>query len=186
MYGYKTQELFKLTSTQDIWKLLENNRLEQMEKTEGKEEEEARRLRKIKAKLESGEELSQADMRFLKQHAPQLYAIALRVQIKRNMVKEECLHARSKSEVNDIYMMNVASVRKDDPAKTYLLAAIAKVMEEFRNSEQYKELPEVSKEEESRKSGSMAFKTGIQYEMELGSYQESYVEEMSIPFEMTM
>ena len=182
--------LFKTDVQQDVspkvnfLDMLEQNRLKQLEKTEGQEEEEARRLARIKAKLESGEELSEGEMRFLRQHDQQLYALALRVQIKRKTVEEECKHARSKEEVDDIYFMHVAAVSKDDPAKQYIVAALAKVVGEFKESSQYKKLPETN-EEAKKEKGKGNSARGIQYEITLGSYQESFMEEEGISFEVT-
>lgn len=165
--------------------MLERNRLKQLERSKCQEDEEAKKLARIRAKLESGEELSEGEMRFLKEHDSQLYALAFRVQIKRKTVEEECKHAHSKEEVNDIYLMHVTGIAKDDPAKKYIVAALANVMEKVKESAWYKELPQTS-EDEKKENGKGNSAGGIQYEITLGSYQESFLDDSEISFEATM
>lgn len=141
-------------------------------------EEEARQKLEagIYAKLEAGKPLTQKEMQYLRQYNPILYMQAVRVEQKRNALKNQLENAKSKEEVQKISSSALASVRENDPAKQYVVAAIQETVKEFKESEAYKKLPET--EEQAEKKGSkVRRKKDIIYELGEQSYQVAYASE---------
>ncbi len=121
--------------------------------------------KKLREKLEAGKELTFKEMQFLKRYNKKLYISAVKADIKRESLEKQLSLAKTKKEVEDIQFLAVSGIRKDDPDKKYIIAAINETMKEFKESNYYKSLPEE--------------KEKIYYELELGkkSYQMAYVEE---------
>lgn len=142
---------------------------------EAENEEEAKKQleARIYAKLQSGKALSQKEMQYLRQYNPLLYMQAVRVEQKRKSLENQLKNANSKEEVQKISGAALASVRKNDPAKRYVVAAIQETVKEFKETEQYKKLPET--EEQAEKNASKE-KKGILYEVGEHSYQMAYAE----------
>lgn len=144
---------------------------------EAENEEEAKKKleARIYAKLEAGKPLSQKEMQYLRQYNPALYMQAVRVEQKRKALENQLENAKSKEEVQKISNSTLATVREDDPAKQYMVAAIQETVKEFKESDQYKRLPETEEQAEekgkSRKSGA----TNITYEIGEQFYQIAYV-----------
>ena len=142
-------------------------------------EEEARKKMeaRIYAKLEAGKSLSQKEMQYLRQYNPVLYMQAVRVEQKRKALENQLENADSKEEVQKISSSALATVREDDPAKQYVVAAIQETVKEFKESDQYKRLPEKEEQAEekgkSRKNGAAK----ITYEIGEQFYQVAYVTE---------
>ncbi len=130
---------------------------------------------KIYAKLQSGKRLSQKEMNYLRQNNPKLYMQAVRVEQKRKELETRLENANSKEEVQKIFSSAMGSVRKDDPAKQYVIAAIEETVKEFKKSEQYKKLPET--EEQAEKQSTEKEKKNILYEFGTNSYQMAYEED---------
>lgn len=150
----------------------------------------AKKEAKIRAKLEAGVPLTRKEMEFLRKYNPQLYAIALRVEIKRKSLEQRLSSAKSKSEVQDIQLEAMATIRKNDPAKKYMVAAVAETMKEFKKTEFYKRLPETKEEAKGKKVKNADFeveaedkeeKFQVVYEYDkgtgIGAYQIAYVNE---------
>ena len=81
-------------------------------------------------------------------------------------------------EVKKIATSALASVREDDPAKQYVVAAIEETVKEFKESEQYKRLPE-TEEQAEKKEGKIGCQNrgkenNITYEFGEQSYQVAY------------
>ena len=137
------------------------------------EEEAKKKLEaQIYAKLQSGKRLSQKEMQYLRQYNPTLYMQAVRVEQKRKELENRLENADSKEEVQKIADSALASVRKDDPAKKYVVAAIQETVKDFKQSEQYKRLPET--EEQAEKQNGEREKKSIFYEIGEQSYQVAY------------
>lgn len=100
---------------------------------------------RIRAKLEAGKRLSSKELNYLNKYNPVLYAMAIRVEMKRESIETRLNNAHSKSEADQILTDAMASVRKEDPAKQYLIAAIKNLEKEFKESTKYKSLPIVNK-----------------------------------------
>lgn len=86
--------------------------------------------------------MTQREMQYLRQYNPALYMQAVRVEQKRKSLENQLENADSKEEVQKISTSALASVREDDPAKQYVAAAIQETVKEFKESGQYKRLPE--------------------------------------------
>ncbi len=142
---------------------------------------------KIQAKLESGKRLSEKELNYLKKYNPQMYAHALRIEMKRRAVEEQLKHAMSKQQVQEIEDGALTSIGKNDPVKKYMVAAVLRTVSEFRKSEAYQKLPETEKEKKKtqinewqKDSGEEEDeKTVITYEVGASSYQMAFAEKAS-------
>ena len=134
----------------------------------------------ILAKLQSGKKLSSKEMQYLRQNNPVLYMQAVRVEQKRKALENQLEQAKSKEEVQKIATSALVSVREDDPAKQYVVAAIEETVKEFKESEKYKRLPETEEQaEEKDGKGRGSEKNEMVYEFGEQSYQVAYAEENS-------
>lgn len=137
---------------------------------------------KIQAKLEAGKRLSEKELNYLKKYNPQMYAHALRIEMKRRAVEEQLRHAKSKRQVQEIEDEAMCSIGKNDPVKKYMVAAVSRTVSEFRKTEAYKRLPETDKEKKKtqvnewkKDSGEEEDeKTVITYEVGASSYQMAF------------
>lgn len=158
---------------------------------DGEDEQEMREKyeARIRAKLESGKRLSAEEMRYLKKYNPVLYTHAVRIEIKRRSVEEQLEHARSKQEVQDIQCEAIASIRKTDPAKKYMVVAVCETVKAFKETEGYKRLPET--DAEAKRKGERAQNNKVRkedgeddrenefiitYEVGTGSYQVAFAD----------
>ena len=166
----------------DIIKFKINFGIEAENEEEAKQKLEAR----IYAKLEAGKPLTQKELQYLRQYNPVLYMQAVRVEQKRKSLKNQLENADSKEEVKNISGAALASVREDDPAKQYVVAAIQETVKEFKESEQYKKLPETEEQAEEKKNKALN-RWGITYEFGEQSYQVAYevAEEVEKEFTIT-
>lgn len=122
-----TEQQDSLKETFDKIKFKLSYGLDAENEEEAKQKLEAR----IFAKLQSGKKLSSKEMQYLRQNNPVLYMQAVRVEQKRQSLKQQLEHAKSKEEVQKIATSALGSVRKDDPAKQYVIAAIEETVKEF-------------------------------------------------------
>ena len=131
---------------------------------------------KIYAKLQAGKRLSQKEMQYLRQNNPILYMQAVRVEQKRKELENRLENADSKEEVEKITSSVMSSVRKDDPAKQYIIAAIQETVKEFKKTEKYKKLPETDEQAEKQNCNGRIKNGGskIAYEFGEHSYQVAY------------
>lgn len=129
----------------------------------------------IYAKLEAGKPLTQKEMQYLRQYNPALYMQAVRVEQKRKLLEHQLKNADSKEEVQGIFSSALASVRENDPAKQYVVAAIQETVKEFKKTEAYRKLPET--EEQSEKKDNKRSTGSLTYEVGEQSYQMAYLEE---------
>lgn len=126
---------------------------------------------RIRMKLEAGKRLTPKEMQYLRKYNPVLYAYAVRVEAKRRMVEEKLKHAKSKREVQDIKDEAIYSIGKNDPAREYMIAAVRDAVKEFKETDEYKRLPE--KEEEGKRGKRQ--EASIIYEFADGAYQMAFV-----------
>lgn len=115
------------------------------------EEENAKYLGKIIAKLKNGKKLSSDELEYLRLHEPQLYMTAMRVQHKKEALMHRLKNCRSKQEAQDIIDSAIGGISKDDPDKEYLIAGIKEVEKEFKDSKFYKRLPDKKEDTERKK-----------------------------------
>ncbi len=142
-----------------------------------KQEMEAR----IQSKLEAGEPLTNKELNYLKKYNPILYMHAMRIELKRKSVEERLKHARSKQEVQQICDEAIVSIGKNDPVKTYMIAAVYNTVKEFKETEDYKRLPEYDDERVKTRTNRIERdgdnEKSITYEMAEGSYQLAFCQE---------
>ena len=111
------------------------------------EEEKKEYLAHILAKLKNGEKLSGEEMRFLQAEDPVLYQQAARVQMMRDSLENRLAGCASKEEALEVCTDALSSVSEEDPMKEYLVAAYQKVIDEYRQSDEYQALPQEKEDE---------------------------------------
>ena len=96
---------------------------------------------KHERKIKSGAKLSQKEMNYLRRYNPYLYQHMLRVQQKRESLKEQLKNCRTKEEAHQAISTAFSSISDDDPAREVMVAAVVNVSEQYRSSDTYKNLP---------------------------------------------
>ena len=125
---------------------------------------------KIRSKLEKGKPLTSKEIAFLRKYNKELYIAAIKVEIKRKCLENRISRAKSKEEVLDIQLMTFASIRKDDTAKKYIVAAIDETMKEFKETHYYKNLPATNEEAKLKEKPRCVY----QFSTGKNSYQMAY------------
>ena len=143
---------------------------------------------RIRAKLQAGKRLTSKEMKYLKKYNPELYIHAIRIEAKRKAVEQRLKHADSKQEVSDVQMQAVTTIAKNDPVREYMLAAVHDTIKEFKESDEYKLLPETDNDKRMQKKYKNNSKLEvhtessnklISYEFGLDAYQMAYVHDVS-------
>lgn len=140
---------------------------------------------KIQEKLEAGKRLSEKELNYLKKYNPQMYAHALRIEMKRRAVEEQLKHAKSKRQVQQIEDEAMCSIGKNDPVKKYMVAAVSRTVSEFRKTESYQKLPETEQKKDGARNNKLKNQsdkeegTVIRYEIGAVSYQMAFAETVS-------
>ena len=114
------------------------------------EEEREKFQAKIEYKIKSGSKLSQKEMNYLRKYNPYMYQQMVRVQQKREMLKQRLKNCRTKEEAHWVIGETFSSISDKDPVREAMVAAIQNVSIQFCSSETYKKLPDT--EEELRKT----------------------------------
>lgn len=123
---------------------------ELMDPTSGMSDAEKEKYDKtVMAKVYSGKELTPEELRYIRINYPALYPQVLRVQIQRKAFEERVKNCRSKQEVEEVYQEAMMRVSEDDPMREVLYAAYTDVYKEFKETDDYQELPEKTEEEEN-------------------------------------
>lgn len=147
---------------------------------ENKGEAKERYRTKIMAKLKAGKKLTIKEKRYVKKYDPELYAVVMRIEVKREALENRLEHAKSKQEVTAICMHAVSSIDEKDPAREYIIAAVNKTIDEFKKTTEYKKLPATDEDEEKKKIGKVFEKDenkesdAIAYEYSEDSYQLAF------------
>lgn len=150
--------------TAEIWKKALNDILDPTSKMS--EEDEKEYHNKILRKLRQGRRLTTAEKNYLQIHDPQMYKVALRVEMCRKRFIEQAKHCKSKEELQTLVSNNM-SVSDKDPMKGYIQAAISFEAQNIRKTPQYAALPDTNREaEEKRKKGKKIKKLKIDEEKE--------------------
>ena len=110
------------------------------------EEERMRFQAKIESKIKSGAKLSAKEMNYLRKYNPYLYHQMLRVQQKRESLKEQLKHCRTKQEVQQAISFAFSSIGEKDPAREAMVAAVENVSKQFCSSAAYERLPNTEEE----------------------------------------
>lgn len=108
----------------------------------------------IQSKLKRGKKLTAEEMEYLRKYNPMLYLRALRIQKMAEAVEARLKNAKSKEEVTQIAAQSIAGISDKDPDKECIVAAINEVVNKFKNSDEYKRLPNTNEEARQRKNKS--------------------------------
>lgn len=105
---------------------------------------------KIEYKIKSGAKLSQKEMNYLRKYNPYMYQQMVRVQQKRETLKQRLKNCRTKEEANWVIGEEFSSISDKDPVREAMVVAVQNVSIQFCSSKAYKNLPDT--EEELRKA----------------------------------
>lgn len=115
-------------------------------------EEERRNFQtKLEYKIKSGAKLSRKEMNYLRKYNPYMYHQMVRVQQKREALKERLKHCRSKEEAQQAIGAAFFSIHEKDPVKEAMVAAVSNVSKQFCSSDTYRKLPDTIEEAERKK-----------------------------------
>lgn len=148
----RNKEDEQLTSKMEAGKYVKDAIAEmERERFELTEEEKKAVESKIRWKLKSGKKLTAKEMEYLKMYNPELYRAALKMEMKRKMLRNQLRHAKSKEEVQQAIQTAAAGEEKD-PYQEYVLAMVQKEAEDFMRSAAYARLPQSVEEARKKKS----------------------------------
>ena len=146
---------------------------------------------KIQQKIKNGAKLSAKEMAYIRRTNPYIYQQVVRVQQRREALKEQLRHCRTKEEAQQVMSNAMTSISDKDPARDAMIAAVQNVSQQFRESEAYQKLPETEEDlKKAKKSDSPTedpFKEDaeedddsmVSYSFGLGGYQEAVTGEAS-------
>lgn len=140
--------------------------------------------KKLESKISKGLKLTRTQMNYLKKNNKELYKKVFKIQRKRAGLNYKLRSCKSKAEVQDI-ILTIWDQEKETPEKGLLEAAFQNIIEEFKESLEYKKLPE-NKDcliEEKRQKIEIIkkekSKTGkLNYQIGLKNYEQIYIEEL--------
>ena len=98
-------------------------------------------IRELYAKIQSGRKLTPDEMQYLRRYDPVTYLKVARIQAQREALEKRLKNCKSKEEAQEVYADTVARIPEDDPARRELMAAYDRVYEEFKESGDYRALP---------------------------------------------
>lgn len=113
---------------------------------------------KILQKVKSGKGLTSEELEYLRGRNPEMYRIAMRVEIARKSLKTQLANCRSKEEVVQVLTVRVQVLQtmKNDPAREAMTAMVNEEIKEFQKSSEYAKLPvneeKVKKEAKEKRS----------------------------------
>ncbi len=140
---------------------------------------------KIQQKIKSGAKLSAKEMAYIRRTNPYIYQQVVRVQQRREALKEQLRHCRTKEEAQQVMSNAMTSISDKDPARDAMIAAVQNVSQQFRDSEAYQKLPDTEEDlKKAKKSDSPMedpFKedaeeddgSTVSYSFGSGGYQEA-------------
>ena len=119
---------------------------------------------KLEYKIKSGAKLSQKEMNYLRRYSPYMYQQMVRVQQKREMLKNRLKNCRTKEEAHWVIGEAFSSISDKDPVREAMVAAVQNVSIQFCSSDTYKKLPDT--EEELRKTKKVEKSTSDPFEQD--------------------
>ena len=140
---------------------------------------------KIQQKIKNGAKLSAKEMAYIRRTNPYIYQQVVRVQQRREALKEQLRHCRTKEEAQQVMSNAMTSISDKDPARDAMIAAVQNVSQQFRDSVAYQKLPDTEKDlKKAKKSDSTMedpFKedaeeddgSTVSYSFGSGGYQEA-------------
>ena len=102
---------------------------------------------KVYAKVYAGKKLTPEEVQYLAKNNPSLYATYLRAQIKRKAVEAKLKSCQSKKQVDEVETFELAHISKDDPDREIMMNTVKDAIKEFKQSDNYKNLPYKTQEE---------------------------------------
>ena len=118
---------------------------------------------KIQQKIKNGAKLSAKEMAYIRRTNPYIYQQVVRVQQRREALKEQLRHCRTKEEAQQVMSNAMTSISDKDPARDAMIAAVQNVRiaavqnvsQQFRDSEAYQKLPDTEEDlKKAKKSDS--------------------------------
>lgn len=152
------------------------------------EEERMKFQTKIENKIKSGAKLSAKEMNYLRKYNPYLYHQMLRVQQKRESLKEQLKRCCTKQEAQQTITFAFSSIGEKDPAREAMVAAVQNVSKQFCSSMAYERLPnteeDLKKNKKVEKSVENPFKEdeedGGEHEIILYSFNSKGFQEANV------
>ena len=114
------------------------------------EEEKQQQLQRVLQKLKNGDKLTADELSFIQRYYPEMYPRVMRVQAQRQQLENTLKQARSKEEAARIYNDTMNSIAKEDPDREALQAAYSKAYAEFKETAQYRSLPQKDKDSKEK------------------------------------
>lgn len=138
----KTQKESETNNLAQIHRELAQQIMDRIRGNEFESEEEQQKFQaKIENKIKSGAKLSQKEMNYLCKYNPYMYHQMVRVQQKREALKERLKHCRTKEEAQRAIGDAFTTINKEDPAREAMVAAVQNVSRQFCSSNAYQKLP---------------------------------------------
>ncbi len=143
----RTEEPKKITTAEELAQhILESVKIT----VKMSDEDRANMDAQIYAKIQAVKKLTQTEMEYLRKYNPVLYAHALRVQRMAEAIEEQLKHARSKQEADRIISSALGGISKNDPDRSYIVAALSRISAEFHKSGAYEKLPDTEEERDKK------------------------------------
>lgn len=98
-------------------------------------------IKELYAKIQSGRKLTPDEMQYLRRYDPVTYLKVARIQAQREALEKRLKSCNSKEEAQEVYTDAVTRIPEDDPARKELVAAYDRAYEEFKESGDYRALP---------------------------------------------
>ena len=98
-------------------------------------------IKELYAKIQSGRKLTPDEMQYLRRYDPVTYLKVARIQAQREALEKRLKSCSSKEEAQEVYTDAVTRIPEDDPARKELVAAYDRAYEEFKESGDYRALP---------------------------------------------
>ncbi len=134
----------RLRRTDEAWKKFRTGLLDPAEDMD--EEKRKAYEQKIRAKLKSGKRLTSQELSYLRMHNPELYKIAMRVEIARQALRNRLKSCKSKEEVQQVISGQMEAIKTmreaGDPAAEYMEAMADHEIKTLQESSAYARLPE--------------------------------------------
>lgn len=106
--------------------------------------------KKLLAKIESGKKLTVKEMNYLRMHDPAAYQKARRMEQKREKLKTQMKHCKSKQEVAEVVSDAISHISEKDPDKEAIIATYKEAFKEFKKTPKYNSLPDTKREAEAK------------------------------------
>lgn len=112
---------------------------------------ESRTIEAIRTKLRTGRKLSTAELDFLREHSPELYAKAVKVAQERDTYEKSLRQSQSKEEVDEKQSRKMAqlasTLKQRDPEEAQMIvSAIQDVNQKYKGSDEYAKLKDKKEE----------------------------------------